>query len=93
MDDAGSTRLGAGAFVALLRRRKGMSQRALARQIGRSPAYVSKMESGAIDPSLSAFASIVVALDMNALEVWTIVRVAIAVTSQLYTDTLREVVS
>lgn len=76
MDDAASTRLCPGTFVSMLRRRRGMSQRALSRLVGRSPAYLSKLEAGDLDPSLSAFAAISVALGMNALEVWTIIRVA-----------------
>jgi transcriptional regulator with XRE-family HTH domain len=76
MDNAASPRLEAGTLVSLLRRRRGWSQRQLSHAVGRSPAYLSKVEAGEIDPSLAAFAAIAVALGMNPFEVWTLLRVA-----------------
>ena len=74
MIDAASPRPGVGSFIALVRARRGMSQRALSRLVGRSPAYLSKLEAGHLDPALSAFGAIAVGLDLNPMEVWVLVR-------------------
>lgn len=64
-----------------------MSQRALSALVGRSPAYVSKLEGGLIDPSLRGFAEVAVALGMSPLEVWTIIRCEAAETVTSSCDT------
>ncbi len=56
-----------------LRKRMGISARALSIKAGLSPAYVFKVETGAIEPSLRSFARLAVALGMNAGEVWVVV--------------------
>lgn len=50
------------------RTKKGLSARALSEQAGLSPSYVSKVESGEIEPSLRAFARIATALELNLYE-------------------------
>jgi transcriptional regulator with XRE-family HTH domain len=76
MGDLDSTRRDVGRLIQLLRERQGMSQRELSRVVGRSPAYVSKLEAGEHDPSLSRFAALAVALRMNPLECWTVLQIA-----------------
>jgi transcriptional regulator with XRE-family HTH domain len=76
IDGVALSRPGVGDFVALLRRRRKMSQRTLSTLIGRSPAYVHKIETGQLDPSLRGFAAVAMALEMNPLEVWVVMRLA-----------------
>jgi transcriptional regulator with XRE-family HTH domain len=59
------------------RQRKGISQRELSLRIGRSPAYVNKMESGAIEPSFLCVSEVAVALGLNPLETWVLCRIAV----------------
>jgi transcriptional regulator with XRE-family HTH domain len=60
-----------GAAVAHSRARRGLSARALSLKAGLSPAYVTKLESGAIaEPSLSAFARLARETEMTPAEVW-----------------------
>jgi transcriptional regulator with XRE-family HTH domain len=61
----------------IARQRKGMSQRELSLTVRRSPAYVSKLEAGAIEPSFLAVSQMAVALDLNPLETWILCRVAL----------------
>lgn len=77
MDQASQGRPGVGAFITLARQRKRISQRELSLRIGRSPAYVSKIESDTIEPSFQALAQVVVALEMTSLEIWTLCRIAL----------------
>lgn len=77
MSQASLARAGIGAFVRLARERRGLSQRKLSASIGRSPAYVSKLESDAIDPSFTALAEVMVALGLNPMETWILCRVAL----------------
>jgi transcriptional regulator with XRE-family HTH domain len=67
---------GVGAFVRLARTRTGKSQRKLSEAIGRSPAYVQKLESGEIEPSFAAMADISTALNLTPLEAWVLLRVS-----------------
>jgi transcriptional regulator with XRE-family HTH domain len=55
-----------------------MSQRSLSARTGRSPAYVSKLESGQLDPGLRGFAAVAVALNLSPLEVWVLLRLEAA---------------
>lgn len=59
-----------GTAIRFLRKQRGMSARALSIKAGLSPAYVFKVETGAIEPSLRSFARLAVALGMNQGEVW-----------------------
>jgi transcriptional regulator with XRE-family HTH domain len=79
VEQASPTRPGVGAFVCLARQRRGMSQRTLSSQAELSVTYVSKVERETVEPSFRAMSAIVVALQLNALEVWTLSRVACAV--------------
>lgn len=47
-----------------------MSARALSLRAGLSAAYVFKVETGAIEPSLRSFARLAMALEMSPQEVW-----------------------
>lgn len=62
-----------GAAIRLLRKRAGMSARALSAAAGLSPAYVNKVESGKVDPSFRAFAKIAVQLRMTQREIHALV--------------------
>jgi transcriptional regulator with XRE-family HTH domain len=59
-----------GAAIRYLRKQRGLSARALSIKAGLSPAYVFKVETGAIEPSLRTFARLAVALGMTMAEVW-----------------------
>ncbi len=59
-----------GTAIRRLRQQRGMSARALSIKAGLSPAYVFKVETGAIEPSLRSFARLALALGMNPGEVW-----------------------
>lgn len=59
-----------GAAIRFHRKEQGLSARALSIKAGLSPAYVFKVESGAIEPSLRTFARLAVALHMSMAEVW-----------------------
>lgn len=59
-----------GAAIRHLRKQRSISARALSIKAGLSPAYVFKVETGAIEPSLRSFARLAVALGMNQGEVW-----------------------
>lgn len=72
-----SSRPGVGDFIRLTRTRKQLSQRELSALIGRSPAYVSKVEKGMIEPSFQALCQLAEALGLNILEVWVLTRVAL----------------
>lgn len=52
-----------------MRTKRDLSARGLSVQIGKSPSYVSKIESDQLEPSLSAFASIVRALRLSDAEI------------------------
>lgn len=56
--------------IRYLRKQRGLSARALSIKAGLSPAYVFKVETGAIEPSLRSFARLAVALGMSLGEVW-----------------------
>lgn len=58
------------------RQRLGLSARALSEMIEASPSYVSKVESGEIEPSLHAFSRIVTALQLSMFEVGFLVSMA-----------------
>lgn len=62
-----------GAAIRHLRERQGISARALSAKAGLSSAYVTKVESGTVEPSLRAFARLAMALGMTAGEVWTVI--------------------
>lgn len=63
-----------GALVAYLRTQRKLTGRSLATSSGVSTSYVSKLESGTLEPSLRTFARIAVTLNLTPLEVWAIVR-------------------
>lgn len=58
-----------GSAIRVLRERRGLSARALSLAAGLSPAYVSKVEAGHIEPSVRAFGCIARVLNMNAMEI------------------------
>ena len=74
---ASSARPHVGALMRVARQRKGLSQRELSLRINRSPAYVNKLEAGAIEPSFVGVSEVAVALDLNPLETWVLCRVAL----------------
>lgn len=51
------------------REQRGLSARALSSQLGKSPSYVSKVESGDITLSLAGFAEIAKALELSVHEI------------------------
>jgi transcriptional regulator with XRE-family HTH domain len=57
---------------------RGMSKRALSQKAGLSASYVGKLEAGAIEPSVRAFAVIAVALNLTSHEVLFCVRCLLA---------------
>jgi transcriptional regulator with XRE-family HTH domain len=59
------------------RRRRGWSQRELSMKVGRSPAYVNKLEADAIEPSFVAVSEMAVALGLTPLETWVLCRIAL----------------
>lgn len=62
-----------GSIVRAVRRAKGISARDLSLQAGLSESYVGKLESGSLEPSLSAFARIATELHLTPAEIHTIV--------------------
>jgi transcriptional regulator with XRE-family HTH domain len=62
-----------GAAIKALRVERNLSARALSAKASLSAAYVTKVENGAVEPSLKAFARLAVALNMTMHEVWTVV--------------------
>lgn len=63
-----------GHVVRSVRERKRLSARALSLAAGLSDSYVGKVESGACEPSLRAFAKIVVQLGLTAQEAYVILQ-------------------
>lgn len=61
--------MGVGEMVHLARLRAGLSTRELSQHAGMSPSYVSKLESGAMEPSLKAFARIALITKMTQWEI------------------------
>lgn len=59
-----------GQAIRYLRKEQGLSARALSIKAGLSAAYVFKVETGAIEPSLRSFARLALALGMKPGEVW-----------------------
>lgn len=59
-----------------VREARGYSARALSHRAGLSDAYVGKIESGALDPSLKSFLAIVEALELNDREIIFCLRLA-----------------
>lgn len=69
-----TTPVGAAEAIKAVRLRKKMSCREVAAQAGLSPAYVGKVESGAISPSLRTFAKIATVLEMTTKEIALVVQ-------------------
>lgn len=67
---------GTGSLLRAARNRAGLSQRALSLVVGRSPAYVSKVEAGDIEPSFQSVSLLAVVLQLSPLELWVLARVA-----------------
>lgn len=65
----GQVLLTAGEIISMVRARKGWSARELSKRAGLSPSYVTKLEAGEIEPSLKAFSSLAVALNMTTTEI------------------------
>ncbi len=61
--------LSLGTAIRLLRERANLSARHLSLAAGLSESYIGKVESGVMDPSLKAFAKIVVHLGLSAREI------------------------
>lgn len=59
------------------RERRGLSKRALSQKAGLSASYIGKLEAGFIEPSVHAFAVIILALDLTSYEVLFCVRCAL----------------
>jgi transcriptional regulator with XRE-family HTH domain len=74
---ASPTRPHVGALMRVARQRKGLSQRELSTLVHRSPAYVNKLEAGAIEPSFVGVSEIAVALGLTPLETWVLCRIAL----------------
>lgn len=55
--------------IRYVRSERGVSARALSKAANVSPSYISKLESGEIEPSVSKFAAIARALEMTSDEV------------------------
>lgn len=62
-----------GEIIRLVRKAKGLTARQLSLQAGLSESYVGKLESGSLEPSLSAFARIAFELHLTPAEIHTIV--------------------
>jgi transcriptional regulator with XRE-family HTH domain len=77
LHQASPTRPHVGALMRVARQRKGMSQRELSLMVGRSPAYVNKLEAGVIEPSFQAVSEVAVALALTPLETWVLCRIAL----------------
>ena len=60
--------------IRFLRVQKGMSARAVSTAAGLSPSYVSKVESGDLDPSFKAFCALAEVLKMTDAEIVFLVR-------------------
>lgn len=58
-----------GGIVKFARERAGLSTRELSRAAGLSASYVSKLESGSIEPSLKAFSRLATVTGMTMLEI------------------------
>lgn len=63
-----------GHVIRAMRERRRLSARALSLSAGLSESYVGKVESGACEPSLRAFAKIVTQLGLNAQEVFLVLQ-------------------
>lgn len=59
-----------GDAIHIARTRAGLSARELSARAGLSPSYVTKLESGEIEPSLRAFAKIAKAASMTQAEIY-----------------------
>lgn len=73
-----SQRAGLATLLRQARLRAGLSQRALSLAVGRSTAYISKVEAGDMDPSFQAVSLLAVVLNLSPLELWVLARVAVA---------------
>lgn len=62
----------------MLRTERGLSARQLSQLAGLSPSYVSKLESGEIEPSFKGFAALAVTLEMTRPEIMLLLRCAAA---------------
>lgn len=60
------------------RERRGLSKRALSQKAGLSASYVGKLEDEGIEPSVRAFAVIVLALELTPYETLFLIRCALA---------------
>ena len=58
-----------GETIRFARERKDLSAAKLSRLAGKSPSYVTKVERGELEPSLSAFAAIAEVLEFNDFEI------------------------
>lgn len=73
--EADEARPFAGEAIRRVRERRGLSARALSAKAGLSAAYVCRVESGQVEPSFRRFAQLAVVLEMNELEIYTVVLV------------------
>lgn len=64
-----------GDFISYSRKKSGVSASALSKACGYSPSYVSKVESGKIEPSMKAFCKMAMALGLNTHEIVWLVRI------------------
>jgi transcriptional regulator with XRE-family HTH domain len=55
--------------VKFMRERRGLSAAKLSRLAGKSPSYITKLERGDLEPSLSAFAAIADVLEFSDAEI------------------------
>lgn len=62
--------------VRYMRERRGLSAAKLSRLAGKSPSYVTKLERGDLEPSLSAFAAIAEVLEFSDAEIAFTVRMS-----------------
>ena len=62
-----------GHFVRLRREELGKSARSTSLEAGQSGSYVTKLESGTIEPSLKAFSRLAAVLGFTPSEIWAIV--------------------
>ena len=63
-----------GTAINFMRREKQLSARALSAAAGLSPSYVSKVESGEMEPSFRAFCNIAAVLELSDAEIVFLVR-------------------
>lgn len=70
----GTPALTVGDVISAMRRRRGLSARALSLAAGLSDSYVGKVEAGSCEPSLRAFAKLVDQLGLNAQEAFLILQ-------------------